>query len=146
MFSSKNPRPATRIDTLIGRNTQIHGNVSFGGGLHVDGSIQGNVSASGGEESLLSLSQHGIIKGEIRVPHVTINGTVEGDVYASQRLEIGAGARVTGDVYYNLIEMSVGAAVDGKMVHKPAGPVLALSHQQPEEPVTPSVHGALQEG
>lgn len=146
MFSSKSPRPAARIDTLIGRNTEISGNVSFGGGLHVDGRVHGNVSAADSPESLLSVSQHGVIQGEIRVPHVTIHGTVEGDVYASQRLEIGAGARVTGDVYYNLIEMSVGAAVDGKMVHKPAGPVLALSHQKPDEPVVPSHHGALQEG
>lgn len=145
MFSGKNSRPAARIDTLIGRNTEITGNVTFAGGLHVDGRIHGNVNAADGPESVLSVSQHGIIQGEIRVSHVTIHGTVEGDVYASQRLEIGAGARVTGDVYYNLIEMSVGAAVDGKMVHKPAGPMLALSHQKSGE-TAPSAHPALQEG
>jgi cytoskeletal protein CcmA (bactofilin family) len=133
MFSGKSQRPAVRIDTLVGRNTEVIGNLSFSGGLHVDGTIRGNVSASDGPESMLSLSQHGIIKGEIHVPHVTINGTVEGDVYAEQRLELGAEARITGDVHYNLIEMTVGATVDGKMVHKPAGPVLALSHQKSSE-------------
>lgn len=148
MFSGKNQRPAVRIDTLVGRNTEISGDVNFNGGLHVDGSIHGNITAGNGNgaESMLSLSQHGVIKGEIRVPHVTINGTVEGNVYASQRLELGAEARITGDVQYNLIEMTVGATVDGKMVHKPAGPVLALSHQKPEAPVTPSGRGALGEG
>lgn len=146
MFSGKNQRPAVRIDTLVGRNSEIHGDVQFSGGLHVDGNIHGNVTAGDGGESVLSLSQHGLIKGEIRVPHVTINGTVEGNVYASQRLELGAEARVTGDVQYNLIEMAVGATVDGKMVHKPAGPVLALSHQKSEAPVAPSGRGALREG
>ena len=146
MFSGKNQRPAVRIDTLVGRNSEIHGDVQFSGGLHVDGNIHGNVTAGDGGESVLSLSQHGLIKGEIRVPHVTINGTVEGNVYASQRLELGAEARVTGDVQYNLIEMAVGATVDGKMVHKPAGPVLALSHQKSETPVAPSGRGALREG
>ncbi|MBU6421340.1 MAG: polymer-forming cytoskeletal protein [Gammaproteobacteria bacterium] len=146
MFSGKNQRPAVRIDTLVGRNTEIHGDVQFSGGLHVDGNIHGNVTAGDGGESVLSLSQHGLIKGEIRVPHVTINGAVEGNVYASQRLELGAEARVTGDVQYNLIEMAVGATVDGKMVHKPAGPVLALSHQKSETPVAPSSRGALREG
>ena len=82
MFSGKNQRPAVRIDTLVGRNTEISGDLSFSGGLHVDGTVRGNISASNGPESMLSLSQHGVIKGEIRVPHVTINGTVEGDVYA----------------------------------------------------------------
>ncbi len=146
MFSGKSQRPAVRIDTLVGRNTEISGDVSFSGGLHVDGTIRGNVSAGNDAESMLSLSQHGIIKGEIRVPHVTINGTVEGDVYAEQRLELGAEARITGDVHYNLIEMTVGATVDGKMVHKPAGPTLALSHQKSEAPVTPSGRGVVGEG
>lgn len=137
MFSGKNPRPSVRIDTLVGRNTEIDGDLSFSGGLHVDGTIRGNISAGNGPESMLSLSQHGVIKGEIRVPHVTINGTVEGDVYAEQRLELGAEARITGDVHYNLIEMTVGATVDGKMVHKPAGPILALSHQKSVEESVP---------
>jgi cytoskeletal protein CcmA (bactofilin family) len=137
MFSGKNQRPAVKIDTLVGRNTEISGDLSFSGGLHVDGTIRGNISASNGPDSMLSLSQHGVIKGEIRVPHVTINGTVEGDVYAEQRLELGAEARITGDVHYNLIEMTVGATVDGKMVHKPAGPMLALSHQKSSENITP---------
>ncbi|MGB9429539.1 MAG: polymer-forming cytoskeletal protein [Gammaproteobacteria bacterium] len=146
MFSGKTQRPAVRIDTLVGRNTEINGDVNFSGGLHVDGTIRGNVSAGSGPESMLSLSQHGVIKGEIRVPHVTINGTVEGDVYAEQRLELGAEARVTGDVHYNLIEMAVGATVDGKMVHKPAGPMLALSHQKSEANAIASSRGALGEG
>jgi len=137
MFSGKNQRPAVRIDTLVGRNTEISGDLSFSGGLHVDGTVRGNISASNGPESMLSLSQHGVIKGEIHVPHVTINGTVEGDVYAEQRLELGAEARVTGDVHYNLIEMTVGATVDGKMVHKPAGPMLAISHQKSAQDNTP---------
>ncbi len=144
MFSGKNPRPSVRIDTLVGRNTEIDGDLNFSGGLHVDGTIRGNISAGNGPESMLSLSQHGVIKGEIRVPHVTINGTVEGDVYAEQRLELGAEARITGDVHYNLIEMTVGATVDGKMVHKPAGPILALSHQKSVEesvPVNPRTTG-----
>ncbi|MGH8398859.1 MAG: bactofilin family protein [Gammaproteobacteria bacterium] len=146
MFSAKSQHPAARIDTLVGRNTEISGDVSFTGGLHVDGTIRGNITASNGPESMLSLSQHGVIKGEIHVSHVTINGTVEGDVYAEQRLELGAGARITGDVHYNLIEMAVGATVDGKMVHKPAGPTLALSHQKSNEGAVPTGRGALGQG
>ncbi|MDE2234337.1 MAG: polymer-forming cytoskeletal protein [Gammaproteobacteria bacterium] len=137
MFSGKNQRPAARIDTLVGRKTEINGDLNFSGGLHVDGKVNGNISAGSEPESMLSLSQHGIVRGEIRVPHVTINGTVEGDVYAAQRLELGAEARITGDVHYNLIEMTVGATVDGKMVHKPAGPVLAISHQKATDNNTP---------
>lgn len=143
MFTGKKQGSAARIDTLVGRNTEITGDLSFSGGLHVDGTIRGNVNARNGSESMLSLSQHGVIKGEVHVPHVTINGIVEGDVYAEQRLELGAEARITGDVHYNLIEMTVGATVDGKMVHKPAGPVLALSHQKPDGDAAPAGGGAI---
>jgi cytoskeletal protein CcmA (bactofilin family) len=130
MFSDDKKQVKGRIDTLIGRNSRLKGDLSFSGGLHVDGEIHGNVSAEEGSESVLSLSQNGVIRGEVRVPHIVINGMVEGDVHAEKRLELGPAARVTGDVYYNLVEIAVGAAVNGKLVHKPAAPVLALSHQR----------------
>ena len=130
MFSDDKKQAKGRIDTLIGRNSRIKGDLAFSGGLHVDGEIHGNVSAEEGSESMLSLSQNGVIRGEVRVPHIVINGMVEGDVHAEKRLELGPAARVTGDVYYSLVEIAVGAAVNGKLVHKPAAPVLALSHQR----------------
>lgn len=130
MFSDDKKQAKGRIDTLIGRNSRIKGDLSFSGGLHVDGEIHGNVSAEEGSESVLSLSQNGIIRGEVRVPHIVVNGMVEGDVHAEKRLELGPAARVTGDVYYNLVEIAVGAAVNGKLVHKPVAPVLSLSHQR----------------
>lgn len=136
--------PAGRIDTLVGRNTTITGDLRFSGGLHVDGTVQGNVSAEAGSESVLSLSQHGMIKGEIRVPNVVLNGAVEGDVHAEKRLDLGAEARINGDVYYSLIEMAVGATVNGKMLHKPAGQLPKLTHQSgpdgaPDKPDKPGL-------
>ena len=130
MFSNENKQGKVRIDTLVGRNSRVDGDLRYKGGLHVDGEIHGNVHAEEGSESMLSLSQNGVIRGEVKVPHIVINGTVEGDVYAEKRLELGPEARVTGDVYYNLVEIAVGATVNGKLVHKPTGPVLALSHQK----------------
>ncbi len=133
MFSSDNkPQTRARIDTLVGRNSRIDGDLGYKGGLHVDGEIRGNVHAEEGSDSVLSLSQHGVIRGEVKVPHITVNGTVEGDVHAEKRLELGPGARVTGDVYYNLIQIAVGATVNGKLVHKPVGPTLAANN--PKKP------------
>lgn len=129
MFSSdKQTTSRARIDTLVGKNSRLDGDLRYKGGLHVDGEIRGNVHAEEGSDSMLSLSQHGAIRGEVRVPVQTINGTVEGDVHADKRLELGPEARITGDVYYNLIQIAVGATVNGKLVHKPAGPTLAVSN------------------
>lgn len=142
MFSDDKKQSKGRIDTLVGRNSRLKGDLAFSGGLHVDGEIHGNVSAEEGTESVLSLSQNGTIRGEVRVPHIVINGLVEGDVHAEKRLELGPAARVNGDVYYNLVEIAVGAAVNGKLVHKPTAPVLALSHQRGKAPAGEAPEGS----
>ena len=53
------------------------------------------------------------------MPNVILNGTVKGDILAHDRVELGATARVTGNVYYGLIEMEMGAEINGKLIHEP---------------------------
>ena len=127
MFGSGKSRN-NKIDTLVGRNTEVTGDVRFEGGLHVDGVIKGNVLADPDSTSVISVSEHGRIEGEVRVPHIALNGTVAGDVYASERVELGASARVNGNVFYNLIEMAIGAEVNGKLEHRPANQPKLLRH------------------
>lgn len=105
------------VDTLIGRQTEVLGDVRFTGGLHVDGKIKGKVIASADKASALSVSEHGSIEGDVRVPNVVLNGTVIGDVHASHKITLAAKARVTGNVYYRIIEMEGGAQVNGQLVH-----------------------------
>lgn len=117
MFKSK-PKPQ-RIDTLIGAGTRIIGDVHFGGGFHVDGHVKGNVDAPPESGATLSVSDKGVIEGAVAVPNVVLNGTVKGDILAHDRVELGATARVTGNVYYGLIEMEMGAEINGKLIHEP---------------------------
>ncbi len=117
MWGKSKKRRTTRIDTLIGQHSQVLGDVRFTGGLHVDGTVKGNVYAEQDDSSMLSLSDHGTVEGEVRVPYVVLNGVVVGDVYASEHVELASNARVTGNVYYSLIEMAIGAEVNGKLVH-----------------------------
>lgn len=119
MWRSARKRKTTRIDTLIGQYTSVHGDVRFNGGLHIDGTIRGNVAAEDDAQSMVSLSEQGTIEGEVNVPYVVLNGVVQGDVHSSEHIELSSKARVTGNVYYNLIEMAIGAEVNGKLVHNP---------------------------
>ena len=48
----------------------------------------------------------GIFRGEVNVPNIVVNGTIDGDVYANGKVELYEKARVCGDVYYNLLEMA----------------------------------------
>lgn len=106
------------IDTLIGRSTRINGDVVFVGGFHLDGQVTGNVRAETGVAAVLSVSEHGCIEGSVEVAHVILNGTVKGDIVARERVELGAKARVNGNVYYGVIEMAMGAEINGKLIHE----------------------------
>jgi cytoskeletal protein CcmA (bactofilin family) len=115
----KKPKTAgAKVDTIIGQQSRIEGDVHFSGGLHVDGRIKGNIIAADGSASVLTVSEHGDIEGDVRVPTVILNGTVTGDVHSEERIELAAKAKVNGNVYYSLIEMAMGAAVNGSLVHR----------------------------
>ena len=102
--------------TLIARNTRLKGDVFFEDQLYVNGSIEGDVSAQSSDTATLVVCEGGVVKGEIRAPNVVIDGTVEGDVYATGKLELAAKAKVLGNVHYNLVEMQLGSVVNGQMV------------------------------
>lgn len=132
---SKKPKGGgARVDTIIGQHTRLEGDIHFGGGLHVDGTIKGNIIAEPGSESVLTVSEHGRIEGDVRVPTVILNGKVSGDVHSGERIELAAHAEVNGDVYYNLIEMAMGAAVNGSLVHQTgkSSAVVSFERDNPE--------------
>ena len=125
MLRRKNRRH-TVIDTLVGANSEVNGDLHFSGGCHIDGTVRGNVSADPESQSELSISEDGSVEGGVTVPFVVLAGIVRGDVVAGQRVELGPTARVIGNVYYNLIEMAIGAEINGKLVHQPGGRMPSL--------------------
>ena len=115
MFN-RSEKNTARIDTLIGRSARIQGDVEFSGGLHIDGQVTGNVRVVPGGAASVSVSEHGVIEGSLEAPHVVLNGTVNGDIAASERVVLGAKARVRGNVSYGVIEMALGAEITGRLI------------------------------
>lgn len=109
--------PVAAINTLIAEGTRISGDVQFTGGLHLDGVIDGAIAAEGGD-AVLTLSEKGRINGEVRVSNAVINGSVNGDVFVGERLQLAGNARVEGNVHYKVLEMAAGAQVNGRMLHQ----------------------------
>jgi cytoskeletal protein CcmA (bactofilin family) len=120
MFKQKRRRELP-ISTLIGADTRVHGDIEFTGGCLIDGYVKGNVVAGGDEDATLSISERGCVEGTVIVPNVVLSGTVKGDVDASRRVELAAKARVVGNLRYAVIEMAIGAEVDGKLIHAGEG-------------------------
>lgn len=117
MFFKKINRIQNSIDTLIGADTRIEGDIHFSGGLRVDGAIRGKVSEPIATPSTLILSEHGSIEGAVSASKIVINGKVTGPVRAGQFIELQAKAHITGDVYYKSLEMHTGAVIEGRLVY-----------------------------
>lgn len=115
----KKPRKVAKesLESLIGVNSEIEGDLHFTGGLVVEGRIRGNLICRDGEYGALTLTKDGAIEGSVTVPHQVIDGTIVGDVNASEYVALKEHARITGNVRYNFLEMAVGAEVNGQLVH-----------------------------
>jgi cytoskeletal protein CcmA (bactofilin family) len=114
MFGRKNK---STIDSLIGVATNIKGDVLFNGGLRIDGQVIGNLTTETDKPSVLVISEHAKITGEVRAAHLIVNGEIIGDVYTTELLELQPKARITGNVYYKALEMHGGALVSGQLSH-----------------------------
>ena len=130
MFKNKSTqRDGFAIDTLIGPEVVIRGDLEFSGGLYVEGRILGKVVAAEGKPASLLLAEQGTVEGEIRAPVVIINGTLVGDVHAGERIELAQKARVEGNVHDSVVEMSAGAQLTGRLVHVQSQEARALQAQ-----------------
>jgi len=120
MLSSKKNKSTDHYDTLISTKSEFEGNLHFSGGLHIDGCIKGNIVADEQSGAVVRISESGVVEGEIRAPNVIINGRVVGNVFASGHIELAKKAMVTGDVNYTMMEMVMGAQVNGNLIHQGA--------------------------
>jgi cytoskeletal protein CcmA (bactofilin family) len=119
MFGKK--EVAQEIGSLIGTGTTVTGDISFSGGLRVDGVVRGAVRCAEADKGgILVVSENGTIEGEVRASHIIVSGRIQGPVHASVLIELQPKARVQGDVQYRALEMHHGAVVEGLMVHIPA--------------------------
>lgn len=120
MFQKKPKKPHARIDTLIGAGTTIVGDITFTGGLRIDGQVTGNVRGIEGSQTMLVISEQARVEGEISVTHLVVNGNVIGPVHASESLELNSKALVQGEACYGSIEIHLGAIVEGRLTHQQA--------------------------
>lgn len=124
--------PGADETTIVARGVVVRGDLQFTGSLHLEGRVEGTLGAEC-ETAMLTVSEQGSVVGEIRVPRAVINGSVEGNIFAADHLELAAAARVEGDVHYKVLEMAAGACVSGRMVHQAEQPK-SLPHHERDEP------------
>ena len=120
-MDKKSARNGTNtVETLIGPRVVIRGDVQFSGGLYVEGKIIGKIIAEEGTAADLTVSEQGMIDGEVHAPIIIIAGSLQGDIHASERVELSPTAKVQGNVHYKIVEMAAGATLTGRLIHADA--------------------------
>jgi cytoskeletal protein CcmA (bactofilin family) len=117
VWGNKKNKHHGRISTIIGKGTVVKGDVNFSGGLHIDGHIIGNITSPEDESACITISEYGLIEGEVHIPNIIVNGQVKGDIYSSNHLELAKKSQIHGNVYYNIIEIAVGSEINGNLEH-----------------------------
>jgi len=136
MFDSKKKSRPVELATLIGQDTEIHGDIVFRGALHVEGRVKGDISSvMDDENALLTVGERGAVEGEIRVPRISVDGTVLGNIFSSQIVELASHAKITGNIHYQRLEMALGAEVNGQLLPTRTAEPAAESGAHPGENV-----------
>ena len=110
--------------TAVGIDSRIEGDIWFVGIAVIDGYVNGSIAAGKDDNATLTINENGHVKGSVDAPHLLINGIVEGEVRATERLALGPMARVSGVIRYNLMEISIGAQIDGELIYEKDGSIV----------------------
>ena len=98
------------LSGFVGYGTMLTGEATFKGMLRVDGHLSGHISS---QDGTLIVSSNGQVDANIEVAVAQIHGTVNGDIIASKRVEMGRAARVTGNIQAPALVVEQGAIFEG---------------------------------
>jgi cytoskeletal protein CcmA (bactofilin family) len=110
MFSKASPK-ADKVESIIGGQSEVTGDLNVKGTLQVDGLVKGHVKAD-----WVVLTESSRIKGDITAHKIIVSGRVEGNLKAEEAIEIMPKGKVIGDVFTNKISVAEGGELNGKVV------------------------------
>ena len=100
----------------IGKSVVVKGELSGSEDLYVDGQVEGSIALKGNS---LTVGPNGLVKASVDAKGVVVQGKLEGNIQASDRVELRKSAIVTGDITTQRISIEEGAYLKGKVdIHK----------------------------
>jgi cytoskeletal protein CcmA (bactofilin family) len=99
--------------SIIGSDLEIIGSLLATKSLRIDGTIVGDIKTKAGADVCIALGKTGLVQGNISGVRVLVAGRVEGNVLATERVELHSGADVHGDIIYAQIGIEQGARLSG---------------------------------
>ncbi|MEW6375348.1 MAG: polymer-forming cytoskeletal protein [Thermodesulfobacteriota bacterium] len=107
--SPKPPSPSEEISAFLGKETVFEGKMTFEGVFRLEGKFEGEIFESG----TLIVGETAVVKGEIGIHSIIINGLVEGDVHAKARVEIHSTGKVYGNLLTPILTINEGGILQG---------------------------------
>lgn len=105
------------VETMIGEEAVVHGDVVLKGGAIVAGKVYGNLRTDGP----VRVTRSATIRGDVTASEAFVGGTVEGNVSATGRVVLRSGSSVKGDVVYRQLVIEEGAQFEGRCEILPSG-------------------------
>ncbi len=110
MINKKNKKTFDTIETLIGNGTTFTGDILASKSLRIDGVLVGNVK----EATNVIVGENAKVKGNINANYVVVDGNVEGNIIATESIELLNKSRVNGDLTTTILSINEGAIFKGK--------------------------------
>lgn len=98
-----------KLETIVGDGTRIEGKVSVKGTIRVDGIVEGDVQAD-----WVVVGETGMIRGNTRTRGMVVGGSVEGNIDATETVELREKATLVGEIHAPKLGISEGAVFDGR--------------------------------
>jgi len=109
-------KDAEKLRSFVGAQSEFRGELTVAGTLRMDGVVTGRVQA---DEVILS--EAATIKGDVLARKIIVGGKVEGNIRASELVEIGSRGKVRGDIFTNNLSVTEGAEFNGKIQMRTEG-------------------------
>jgi cytoskeletal protein CcmA (bactofilin family) len=84
----------TRAGSVLSSGVSIKGSVKCGNALLIDGEVEGTINSTGA----LTIGTHARVRGEIRTKSATVQGTIDGNIFVTERCELQSGCTLRGDI------------------------------------------------
>lgn len=121
------------MNGFVGGTTVLSGDAEFKGMLRIDGRFTGRINS---EKGTLIVSAGGVVEANVEVATARINGTVNGDIVATERVEFGRTAQVNGNVHTPSLIIEQGAIFEGTCSMRQGKPAAAAAGQPPRDAET----------
>ena len=117
MLEKKKPLDENKVVTIIGPGTTVSGEIESKGTVRIEGTVTGRVDC----EDTIVVHESGHVKADLIAGQVIISGTVEGNTFAHERLEVTNQGKIIGNISAPRISIAEGVIFEGQCTMKPQG-------------------------